>query len=84
MLAKSISNFLNHKNYITKIIVIGSAMFLISDIMLLFTVFGDGILTKYLCLGLYYPAQFMLAMSLFIHAKEGNIDNKDIETLKIA
>lgn len=52
-------------------IVLGSILFYISDFMLLLNVFGDVPGTSYLCLITYYPAQFILAFSLFVYGNLG-------------
>lgn len=65
MLGKAISNVLKKNNLINIIIAIGSILFFISDIMLVLDKFGNISIAGYLCLGTYYPAQFLLAVSLF-------------------
>ena len=85
MVGKAISNLLNKKNNTNKIIVIGSILFFISDFMLMMDMFGNIEVASYLCLGTYYPAQFLLGFSLFIY---GNINVsskiKNISLLKIS
>ena len=68
MVGKAISNLLKEKNSTNKIIVIGSILFFISDLMLMLNKFGNIPGTSYLCLGTYYPGQFILAFSLFKYA----------------
>ncbi len=67
MLGKSIGNAITNKfNAISLIVLIGSLMFFISDAMLLFNVFGGaGKWADYLCLIFYYPAEFVLAVSIY-------------------
>ena len=51
--------------------------------MLMFDKFGSVPGTSYLCLGIYYPAQFILAFSLFKYATSKDlVYNKYIKTLK--
>ena len=68
MLGKAISNVLKENNPLNKLIAIGSILFFISDFMLMLDVFGNISEAGYLCLGTYYPAQFLLAFSLCVHA----------------
>ena len=67
MLGKAISNSLRQTNMTNLIIVIGSLLFFISDFMLMLKSFADLPVAGYLCLGTYYPAQFLLAFSLFVY-----------------
>lgn len=68
MLGKSIS--LIPENLGTGLYVaIGSLMFYLSDMFLMFTIFGNmGRTGDILCLGFYYPAEFVLASSISIIA----------------
>ena len=68
MVGKAISNLVNENNFVNRIIGIGSVLFLISDFMLMLHLFGNISVANYLCLGTYYPAQFLLAFSLFGYA----------------
>lgn len=66
MVGKAISNFVREKSLLHLIILIGSALFMFSDFMLLLNVFADmprviGIL----CLATYYPAECLLAFSIY-------------------
>lgn len=67
MVGKAISNLLKENSLINTIIVIGSILFFISDLMLVLNKFGNISVASYLCLGTYYPAQFLLAFSLFAY-----------------
>ena len=67
MQGKAISNSLRQTNMTNLIIVIGSLLFFISDFMLMLKSFADLPVAGYLCLGTYYPAQFLLAFSLFVY-----------------
>ena len=71
MLGKSVANyFFNAKNVTSLIIMIGSIMFFLSDMMLLFNVFGGvGEWADILCLLFYYPAQYLLAISICFASK---------------
>ena len=68
MVGKAISNLLEEKNATNITIVVGSILFIISDLMLMLDKFGSIPGTNYLCLGTYYPGQFILAFSLFKYA----------------
>ena len=70
MVGKTISNLRKENNSTNKIITIGSILFFISDLMLMLDVFGGISVTGYLCLATYYPAQFILAFSIFAYANE--------------
>ena len=64
MVGKALSNFVAVKDIITFVVLIGSCLFFISDLMLLLNVFAH--LPKVidiLCLATYYPAEIMLAIS---------------------
>ena len=71
MLGKAISNIVfNGKNVTNLIIVAGSVLFFLSDLMLLFDVFGNvGMWADRLCLIFYYPAEFLLAISIYYASK---------------
>ena len=65
MVSKSISNFIQNKSRLNLIIMVGSILFMFSDLMLLLNVFANlprviGIL----CLATYYPAECLLAYSI--------------------
>lgn len=78
MLGKSISNFVSNKTKLNLLIMIGSALFFFSDMMLLFAQFGVfdvQILYKLasvFCLATYYPAEFLLAHSNYAGVKANN------------
>lgn len=85
MVGKAISNLLKEKNSTNRIIVIGSILFFVSDLMLMLNKFGNIPGTSYLCLGTYYPGQFILALSLFIYASTNSLKGKeDIDNLKVS
>lgn len=66
MVGKAASNFVKNKNITNLIILIGSILFFISDMMLLFNVFGGLKICDYFCLASYYPAQYLIAFSSFV------------------
>lgn len=74
MVGKAISNVVKNKNVTTIIILIGSIMFFLSDLMLLLNVFAGLPVVGIICLVLYYPAEFLLAYSIYSHAN--TINNK--------
>ena len=70
MMGKSVSNFVKNKCRLNLVLMMGSVLFLFSDLMLLFNVFSDiSKVFRYLCLGTYYPAEILLAISLFLTKK---------------
>ena len=69
MLGKAISNIFskNNNKILSIVIAVGAFLFFFSDMMLVFDIWGNGsIIFDYLCLGTYYPAEFILALSLFL------------------
>ena len=69
MVGKAISNTIRDLSIVNLIILVGSILFMFSDIMLLFGVFGDAPrVCNALCIGTYYPAQIFLGVSLFAKA----------------
>lgn len=66
MVGKTISNYILNKNMKNLALIVGSAMFFLSDLMLLFRLFANtGRVFSILCLILYYPAQFVLSTSIY-------------------
>ena len=66
MVGKAVCNFIADKKWLTFVIMIGSLLFFFSDLMLLLNVFSN--IDKYvgaLCLATYYPAECLLAFSIF-------------------
>lgn len=54
------------KNLLSVVIVVGSVLFALSDVMLLFYVFGGAAkIVDYVCICAYYPAQCLLAYSIY-------------------
>ena len=69
MLGKALSNYLRSPDRLTKLLLLGSALFFFSDFMLLFAFYSDaGRITNILCLNTYYPGQALLAASIFLCA----------------
>lgn len=73
MVGKAVSNTTEEKSYLNKLITIGSIVFLMSDFMLVLKLFGDMPAASYLCLSLYYPAQFLLAFSILAYASKDEV-----------
>ena len=68
MLAKAIGNYIKHRGTANLVSLLGAFLFFFSDMMLLFFRFGGHILVfDYLCVYTYYPAEFLLALSLLLH-----------------
>ncbi len=66
MLGKSIT-LLRNKTVVSFVIFTGSLMFFLSDMFLMFSMFGNGgRLFSILCLSFYYPAEYILATSIGI------------------
>ena len=65
MVSKAIMNLIREKNGLNVLIAIGSILFVISDLMLLFNVFADiSSIFGFLCLATYYPAEILFAISI--------------------
>ena len=77
MLGKAISLLIRKQSALHALIAIGSILFYVSDFALLINMFTavKGMATRIVCLGTYYPAQLMLALSIFVYctAKEGGM-----------
>lgn len=68
MVGKSISNFVSKRSLQNLIVMLGSILFFFSDLMLLLNVFADlPRVVGILCLATYYPAECLLAYSIFLH-----------------
>lgn len=77
MVGKAIANFVKEHSVLNLIILIGSVLFIVSDFMLLLEIFGGfGRVAGILCLSTYYPAEIMLAFSIFIACKNNFIKTK--------
>lgn len=73
MLSKAITNYIKEKTTFRFLILIGSILFYFSDIMLAFDMFGESTrLLWILCSYTYWPAQNILAHSLFHYTNTQN------------
>ena len=71
MVGKTISNHISIRSTKSLLLLFGSVMFFVSDLMLLFRLFaGLGRFASILCLTFYYPAQFLLAWSIEVVSKK--------------
>ena len=80
MVGKSISLITKEKNILSVIILVGSILFFLSDLMLLLGVFANLSVVGIICLALYYPAEFLLAFSIFVYAIKK--ENENIKIIK--
>ena len=69
MLGKSISIFLTERNILTTILLIGSVLFFLSDMILVFECFVGFTWAGKLCMALYCPAECSLAFSVFLYGE---------------
>lgn len=70
MLAKAIGNLINKKSTRNLIAFLGAFLFYFSDLMLLFYRFaGNNMIFDYFCVYTYYPAEFLLAITIFFQKK---------------
>ena len=66
MVGKAVSVFAKERNRFTVLLFVGVLLFVISDVALIFNMFADGgRITRILCLFTYYPANCILAHSMF-------------------
>lgn len=82
MLGKALADAVRLKTLVAIIVAVGSVLFYVSDLALLineFAVIGSSarFAMRVLCLGTYYPAQFLLALSVFPFALSGLIKSKN-------
>lgn len=71
MVGKALSD-LRTRSAVGIIIAVGSVLFFVSDLSLLLNMFGKlHTVPRILCLATYYPAQFILAFSVFAHTVMG-------------
>ena len=64
MVSKAIANLIKQRNLLNTLIVIGSILFLFSDLMLLISRFAELPFFSHLCILTYYPAQCVLSYLL--------------------
>lgn len=69
MTGKAIANYVQIKNPLNLFIMIGSLLFLFSDFMLLLSRFASLPVAFVFCICTYYPAEILLAFSIFKSAK---------------
>ena len=78
MLGKAISNYCVDKAVTYKLILLGSAMFWFSDLMLAANMFGNGGDTaSLLCCFTYWPGQCLLAYALYHFVKERKAEESE-------
>ena len=83
MVGKAISLMLFSKCHLVSriIIMVGSILFFVSDLALLFNVFGNGGVTAdNICLLTYYPAQGLLALSVYLASRQTKTVAEKTET----
>lgn len=69
MAGKAVSDFLREKNLLTAVLAAGCVLFFFSDLMLVFDWFMDaGRIAGVLCMSTYYPAECLLAVSVYLKA----------------
>ncbi len=85
MVGKSIANLIKERNLKNVLILIGSILFFFSDLMLLLNIFASlGKITGILCLATYYPAECLLALSIFSQRKNNlNEINNNEEKVEV-
>ncbi len=70
MLGKALGNLIREKTLVNATIALASALFFFSDLMLVFDWFiGLWSWTDHACMGTYYPALCLLALSMFLRTK---------------
>ena len=71
MLGKAIGNFIRRRELLTGIILAGSILFFLSDLMLVFDWFTlAGSWSGKICMATYYPAECLLAFSVMHFMKK--------------
>lgn len=75
MVGKAIANFVRERSKLNLIVLLGSVLFFISDLMLLFNVFSSLPYTGAICLATYYPAEILLGFSIFMYASAKKPDS---------
>lgn len=76
MVGKSVGNALRDKSVFTGMIVAGSVLFFISDMMLLLAWFStiEGRWTSHVCMGVYYPGLCLLAGAMVAYIRKHTED----------
>lgn len=73
MVGKTIANRLRKASFLSNWLVVASCSFFFSDLMLVFNMFAaKSTVTDHLCLLTYYPAQALLAWSIYHYTKQEN------------
>ena len=71
MTGKAVSDFQREQNAVTAALALGGVLFFFSDMMLVFARFGGfGPPSGTLCLATYYPAECLLAFSIFLAVRK--------------
>ena len=78
MLGKAISNLIRERSFTNALIVLGSALFFFSDLMLLFDVFAatEAAIFGILCMVTYWPGQALLAYTIFAKVEHEKVEVK--------
>ena len=87
MVGKAISLMLFSSGSIVSrvVILVGSILFFVSDLALLFCNFGNGgVVADNICLLTYYPAQGLLALSVYLASKNTQVKTKPADARKKA
>ncbi len=67
MLSKAVGNYFKSPTTENLVAMLGAFLFFFSDLMLLFFVFGGNtVIFDYLCVCTYYPAEFLLALTILL------------------
>ena len=75
MLGKAVSNLLRNQKRTRLVLVLGSALFWFSDLMLAWNLFaGGGYLADTLCLFTYWPGQAVLAFSVYLYTAAEDLE----------
>lgn len=70
MLGKAMANWIKKRNVFRAMLLIGSALFYLSDLMLVLELFAGWSGAAHICMALYYPALCLLAFSVWFRAKK--------------
>ena len=83
MVGKSVGNAICEKSIFTCMIMLGSILFFISDMMLLLAWFSkiEGRWTSHVCMATYYPALCLLAGSMVLYVKTNVKKDADSENI---
>lgn len=72
MVGKAINNLIKERNLLNIVLVVGSSLFLFSDLMLLISRFAELPLFSHFCILTYYPAQCLLSYSIMCSKTKNN------------